>query len=220
MFDRLRGCFNRSLYELPALRGWPRLLVLARQGERRQWTDGAVPESAHGRDPSQGARATALPAGGDPDVCAMARGAAVRRFFERAIDQCDVPEKTTIDKSGANTSAVRALIGDSGASNELRQSKYLSNIVERDYRAIRRRVRPMLGFKSFWSGGHDHLGHRDHAHGQRGAVDLLRRPSHVRCRPVLQPRGTISARAPALARHGLRTLPGVTSVEPSFTLGR
>ena len=31
----------------------------------------------------------------------------------------------------------------------LRQSKYLDNIVEQDHRAIKRIVRPMLGFKSF-----------------------------------------------------------------------
>jgi putative transposase len=34
---------------------------------------------------------------------------------------------------------------------ELRQSKYLNNLVEQDHRAIKRRVRPMLGFKSFGS---------------------------------------------------------------------
>ena len=77
--------------------------------------------------------------------------AAARRFFERAIDQHDVPEKITIDKSGANTAAVQGLINDSGASIELRQSKYLNNLVEQDHRAIKRRVRPMLGFKSFRS---------------------------------------------------------------------
>jgi transposase-like protein len=75
--------------------------------------------------------------------------AAARRFFERAIGLHDVPEKITIDKSGANTAAVRALIDDRGASIELRQSKYLNNLVEQDHRAIKRRVRPMLGFKSF-----------------------------------------------------------------------
>ena len=32
---------------------------------------------------------------------------------------------------------------------ELRQSKYLNNIVVQDHRAIKRIVRPMLGFKSF-----------------------------------------------------------------------
>jgi transposase-like protein len=74
---------------------------------------------------------------------------AARRFFERAIDQHEVPEKITIDKSGANTAAVRGLSADSGLDIELRQSKYLNNVVEQDHRAIKRRVRPMLGFKSF-----------------------------------------------------------------------
>jgi len=29
--------------------------------------------------------------------------------------------------------------------------KYLNNIVEQDHRAVKRKVRPMLGFKSFWA---------------------------------------------------------------------
>ena len=34
----------------------------------------------------------------------------------------------------------------------MRQINYLNNIVEQDHRAIKRpRIRPMLGFKSFWS---------------------------------------------------------------------
>jgi putative transposase len=74
-----------------------------------------------------------------------------RRFFERAIDQHDVPEKITIDKSGANTAAVQGLIADSGLAIELRQSKYLNNLVEQDHRAVKRRTRPMLGFKEFHS---------------------------------------------------------------------
>ncbi len=77
--------------------------------------------------------------------------AAARRFFERAIDMHDVPEKITIDKSGANTAAVRAMVADSGVDIELRQCKYLNNIVEQDHRAIKRRTRPMMGFKSFGS---------------------------------------------------------------------
>jgi putative transposase len=32
---------------------------------------------------------------------------------------------------------------------EIRQVKYLNNIVEQDHRAVKRVVRPMLGFKSF-----------------------------------------------------------------------
>ena len=75
--------------------------------------------------------------------------AAARRFFERAIDLHGVPEKITIDKSGANTAAIEGMRADSGADIGLRQSKYLNNIVEQDHRAIKRIVRPMLGFKSF-----------------------------------------------------------------------
>ena len=75
--------------------------------------------------------------------------AAARCFLERAIDLHGVPEKITIDKSGANTAAIQSVQADSGADIELRQSKYLNNIVEQDHRAIKRIVRPMLGFKSF-----------------------------------------------------------------------
>ena len=32
---------------------------------------------------------------------------------------------------------------------KIRQVKYLNNIVEQDHRAIKRRTRPMLGFKDF-----------------------------------------------------------------------
>ena len=74
--------------------------------------------------------------------------AAARRFFERAIELHGVPKTITIDKSGANTAAIEGLRADSGADIELRQSKYLNNIVEQDHRAIKRIVRPMLGFKS------------------------------------------------------------------------
>ena len=75
--------------------------------------------------------------------------AAARRFFERAIDRHDVPEKITIDKSGANTAAVNTMVADSGVAIELRQSKYLNNLIEQDHRAIKRIVRPMLGFNDF-----------------------------------------------------------------------
>ena len=77
--------------------------------------------------------------------------AAARRFLERAIDLNGVPEKITIDKSGANTAAIQSIQADSGADIELRRIKYLNNVVEQDHRAIKRIVRPMMGFKSFWS---------------------------------------------------------------------
>ncbi len=61
------------------------------------------------------------------------------------------PAVVTIDKSGANKAAVMTL-NVSLLRNEaivIRQNKYLNNLVEQDHRAIKRRTRPMLGFKSF-----------------------------------------------------------------------
>jgi len=56
-----------------------------------------------------------------------------------------------VDKSGANTAAIRSVNDDAFLDIELRQSKYLNNIVEQDHRAVKRITDPMLGFKSFWS---------------------------------------------------------------------
>jgi transposase-like protein len=74
--------------------------------------------------------------------------AAARRFLERAIDRHGEPEKITIDKSGANTAAINSYNVDHETGIEIRQCKYLNNIVEQDHRAIKRIIRPMLGFKS------------------------------------------------------------------------
>ena len=74
--------------------------------------------------------------------------AAARAFFARASDLHGVPEKMAIDKSGSNTAAIVSIQSDSGLPIELRQSKYLNNLVEQDHRAIKRIMRPMLGFKS------------------------------------------------------------------------
>ena len=56
--------------------------------------------------------------------------AAARAFFERAVDLHGVPEKITIDKSGANMAAIEGIRAGSGADIGLRQSKYVNNIVE------------------------------------------------------------------------------------------
>jgi transposase-like protein len=58
--------------------------------------------------------------------------AAARRCFGRASDRHDVPASITIDKSGANTAAVRGLNAEIGAAIELRQSKDLNIAVEQD----------------------------------------------------------------------------------------
>jgi hypothetical protein len=74
---------------------------------------------------------------------------AALRFFHKAVRQHGLSEKVTIDKSGANTAALEALKAETGATIEIRQNKYLNNLVEQDHRAVKRIVRPMLGFKSF-----------------------------------------------------------------------
>jgi len=76
---------------------------------------------------------------------------AARRFFRKALRRQGLPEKVTIDKSGANLAALEARQEESGASIEIHQSKYLNNVIEQDHRAVKRIVRPMLGFKSFRS---------------------------------------------------------------------
>lgn len=76
---------------------------------------------------------------------------AALRFFKKAIRQHGLPLKVTIDKSGANAAAIETLQKETGHKIEVRQSKYLNNLIEQDHRAIKRIVRPMLGFKSFRS---------------------------------------------------------------------
>jgi putative transposase len=74
---------------------------------------------------------------------------AAMRFFEKAMRANEVPEKVTMDKSGANKAAIDQIIENKEISIVVRQVKYLNNIVEQDHRAIKRITRPMLGFKSF-----------------------------------------------------------------------
>jgi transposase-like protein len=77
--------------------------------------------------------------------------AAALRFFRKAIRHHGEPEVVTIDKSGANTAALTTLNADKSSDETItvRQQKYLNNLVEQDHRNIKRRIRPMLGFKSF-----------------------------------------------------------------------
>ncbi|MDH6153450.1 MULTISPECIES: IS6 family transposase [Paraburkholderia] len=75
--------------------------------------------------------------------------AAARRYFEKAIDRNGTPEAVTMDKSGANLAALQAINAERETPIKLRLVKYLNNIVEQDHRAIKRRTRPMMGFKDF-----------------------------------------------------------------------
>ena len=82
--------------------------------------------------------------------------AAARRFFRRAIGSNGLPERVVIDKSGANLAGLQAInvilqFTGSGRMIEIRQVKYLNNILEQDHRFIKRITRPMMGFKAFHS---------------------------------------------------------------------
>lgn len=77
--------------------------------------------------------------------------AAARRYLKQSIKQNDLPQKITIDKSGANTAAIRSMNEDADINIEIRQNKYLNNPIEQNHRAIKRITSPMLGFKSFRS---------------------------------------------------------------------
>jgi transposase-like protein len=75
--------------------------------------------------------------------------AAAKRFFEKAMRENGLPQKIAMDKSGANKAVIDEINGALAVPIMARQVKYLNNIVEQDYRAIKRLTKPMLGFKSF-----------------------------------------------------------------------
>jgi len=83
---------------------------------------------------------------------------AAKRFFSKAIGTHGLPEKVTIDKSGAKKAGLNSInlqlailfvLGGVFYQLEIRQIKYLNNIVEQDHRSIKRVTKPMMGFKSF-----------------------------------------------------------------------
>lgn len=85
---------------------------------------------------------------------------AAKRFLTRALKRHGRPERIAIDGSETN----REVILSYDTTNRLqdrsrrklkpiwiRQSRYLNNRIEQDHRAVKRRVRPMLGFESMAS---------------------------------------------------------------------
>ena len=77
--------------------------------------------------------------------------AAALRFLRKAIRSQGLPEKITIDKSGANKAAIESYNTEEKTTIELRLSKYLNNVIEQDHHAVKRLTRPLLGFQSFWA---------------------------------------------------------------------
>ncbi len=85
---------------------------------------------------------------------------AAKRFLRKALQRHGRPERIVIDGSQTNREAILACDAESRLPNgsrrklkpiRIRQSTYLNNRIEQDRRAIKCRVRPMLGFKSMAS---------------------------------------------------------------------
>ncbi len=79
------------------------------------------------------------------------RDKAAAKRFDKAMQANGVPEKGTMDKSGANKAAIDEINASREIPVAVRQGKYLNNIVEQDHRAVKRMSKPMFGFKSFQS---------------------------------------------------------------------
>ncbi len=79
-------------------------------------------------------------------------GKAAVRFLRKVLKakHPQKPRVITVDKNAAYPVAVEALKADEtlAAETELRQSKYLNNVIEQDHRNIKRLTKPMMGFGS------------------------------------------------------------------------
>jgi putative transposase len=81
--------------------------------------------------------------------------AAAKRFLRKVLKRHGRPERIVIDGSQTNREAILSCDTADQLQERrklkpirIRQSAYLNNRIEQDHRAIKRRVRPMLGFKS------------------------------------------------------------------------
>ena len=77
---------------------------------------------------------------------------AAKAFFRKAIKTQDsAPQTITMDGYAASHRAVHEMKTDGQlpADTKVRSSKYLNNLIEQDYRGVKLRIGPMLGFKRF-----------------------------------------------------------------------
>ena len=98
---------------------------------------------------------------------------AALRFLQQAIRNNGTPVKINIDKSGANTAAIQAYNEEHGQAIQIRQCKYLNNIIEQDHRFVKQKTRAALGFKAFYS-----------AHATIQGVELIQMIRKGQVRPI------------------------------------
>ena len=80
-------------------------------------------------------------------------GKAATRFFRKVLkaQHTQTPRVITVDKNAAYPVAIEVMKADKtlAEETELRQSKYMNNVIEQDHRNIKRLTKPMMGFGSF-----------------------------------------------------------------------
>jgi transposase-like protein len=76
---------------------------------------------------------------------------AAMAFLRSAMKKTRKPTKITLDAYAASHRAVREMkeAGELSRKVRVRSSQYLNNLIERDHRRVKQRIRPMLGFKRF-----------------------------------------------------------------------
>ena len=74
---------------------------------------------------------------------------AAKRFFKKMIKRQGNPSLVNIDKSGSNKAALDQINIEGEKAIEIRQCKYLNNLIEQDHRQIKKLFRATLGFKNF-----------------------------------------------------------------------
>ena len=72
-------------------------------------------------------------------------------FLKKAINENGKPSLVNIDQSSANKAGLKQFNRNHNKRIKIRQCKYLNTIIEQDHRRIKRKTRPMLGFKSFYA---------------------------------------------------------------------
>jgi putative transposase len=86
--------------------------------------------------------------------------AAAKRFLSKALKRHGRPERVVIDGSQTNREAILSCDTTNRLQDRsrrklkpirIRQSRYLNNQIEQDHRAVKRRVRAMMGFKTMSS---------------------------------------------------------------------
>ena len=103
--------------------------------------------------------------------------AAAKRFFQKALRSPNHPRPRVVNVDGnpAYPTAIEQLKGsrELGRRCRCRPVRYLSNIVEQDHRAIKRRIRAMQGIRSFSFGLADDSGYQNGEYDPQGTDFLV-----------------------------------------------